>query len=75
MGDTSFFKRALIAVGLLTLAAALFLISLEAIPVLLLIFLAVLLAIFIRTLSDFVHGTPACATAGACSSCWAASSG
>jgi predicted PurR-regulated permease PerM len=41
-------------VGLVVLAAALFLIALEAIPVLLLIFLAILLAVFLRALANLV---------------------
>ena len=42
-------------IGLLILGTAIFLISYQAVPVLLLIFMAVLLAIFIRTLANFVQ--------------------
>ncbi len=54
MSSALFFTRALVVVGLVVLAAALFLIALEAIPVLLLIFLAILLAVFLRALAGFV---------------------
>ncbi|HEY7389661.1 MAG TPA: AI-2E family transporter [Bryobacteraceae bacterium] len=54
MTEAAFTRRVLIAIGILVMAAAAFLISFEAIPVLLLLFLSVLLAIFIRALAHFV---------------------
>jgi predicted PurR-regulated permease PerM len=52
--EAAFFRRVVIATGVLMLATAIFLICYYAVPVLLLLFLALLLAVFIRGLSDFV---------------------
>lgn len=53
--ENVFIRRVFIATGAVVLAAALFAIAYEAMPVLLLLFLAVLLAVFLRTASEFVQ--------------------
>lgn len=55
LSEAEFFRRSLIAIGLLILGTSLFVIAYQAVPVLMLIFLAVLLAIFTRTVANFVQ--------------------
>jgi predicted PurR-regulated permease PerM len=54
LSDGVYVRRVAIAVGFVILATAAFLVAFEAIPVLLLIFLAVLLAVFLRALTGLV---------------------